>query len=199
MRSNAFSTYQEDGMIWCCGLTKEHLEAFIYWAITCWNARTRAGRGNISYRKYKPLRTDQALVEEDEQAAAEARRGRGSGAGAGAGEEEGEGVEDATWLQARRDAEAARAAGNGETVAVVRKAPKRKKKKAAPAPQRLDASTGRAAREAALRRSQHGASDSSSSSDSDCELEVMLQAAPADVNVETGTWLTASRFWGFGR
>lgn len=41
---------------WCCGLTKEHIETFIYWAITCWSSRTKSGRGDISYRKYQPLR-----------------------------------------------------------------------------------------------------------------------------------------------
>lgn len=45
------------GMFWCCGLTKEHLEAFIYWAVHCWRwGRKSSGRKDISYRQYKPLR-----------------------------------------------------------------------------------------------------------------------------------------------
>ena len=31
------------------------MEAFIYWAITCWS-RKNSGRSSISYRQYKPLR-----------------------------------------------------------------------------------------------------------------------------------------------
>jgi len=49
---------------WCCGLTKEHLEAFIYWAITCWSNRRRSGRGDISYRKYQPLKPDEDTMGE---------------------------------------------------------------------------------------------------------------------------------------
>eukprot|EP01038_Epipyxis_sp_PR26KG_P008633 gene8633-11668_t len=55
---------EEDNSI-CCGLTKEHLEAFIYWAISCWNARMRSGRDTISYRKYKPLRNNQFEMDDD--------------------------------------------------------------------------------------------------------------------------------------
>lgn len=60
---------QDEDTEWCCccGLSKEHLEAFIYWAITCWAGRTRskAGRAHISYRKYKPLRSRTDLQEEE--------------------------------------------------------------------------------------------------------------------------------------
>ena len=62
---------EETNFLWiCCGyLTKEHLEAFIFWAITCWaGSRRKAGRGDISYRKYKPLRSDAALQEEEQAA-----------------------------------------------------------------------------------------------------------------------------------
>jgi hypothetical protein len=41
---------------WCCWLTKEHLEAFIYWAIHCWGGRKQSGRSNIKYSAYSPLR-----------------------------------------------------------------------------------------------------------------------------------------------
>ena len=41
----------------CCWVTKEHVEAFIYWAILCC-ARKSSGRKNISYSKYKPLSTE---------------------------------------------------------------------------------------------------------------------------------------------
>ncbi len=42
----------------CCGwITREHLEAFIYWAITCWS-RKKNGRGGIKYSNYQPLRGD---------------------------------------------------------------------------------------------------------------------------------------------
>mmetsp|Transcript_8705 Transcript_8705/g.12969 ORF Transcript_8705/g.12969 Transcript_8705/m.12969 type:complete len:369 (+) Transcript_8705:45-1151(+) len=52
----------------CCPclrfIRKEHIEAFIYWAIICWasccrGGRRRHGRGDISYSKYTPLRTPQ--------------------------------------------------------------------------------------------------------------------------------------------
>ena len=56
---------KEEDETWCCGLTKEHLEAFIYWAITCWNSRFKSGRANISYMKYKPLHNDIEQMEED--------------------------------------------------------------------------------------------------------------------------------------
>ena len=41
----------------CCGLTKEHVEAIIYWMVTCCRRRS-AGRAEISYRAYKPLRNN---------------------------------------------------------------------------------------------------------------------------------------------
>eukprot|EP01036_Dinobryon_divergens_P031046 gene31046-40383_t len=58
----------EEDELW--GLRKEHIEAFIYWAIICWTnccmgGRRRHGRGDISYSKYTPLRTpaeDQSTV-----------------------------------------------------------------------------------------------------------------------------------------
>jgi uncharacterized membrane protein YgcG len=43
----------------CCfnGLTKEHFEAFLYWAAyCCFFSRRRAGRADISYSSYRPLR-----------------------------------------------------------------------------------------------------------------------------------------------
>jgi hypothetical protein len=44
-------------MIWCCGLTKEHLATFIYWAVHCWQwSRKASGRDKVSYRQYRPLR-----------------------------------------------------------------------------------------------------------------------------------------------
>lgn len=51
-----FSSIMQDDKqpICCCGLTKEHVEAFIYWAIRCWS-RKSAGRENIKYSQYKPL------------------------------------------------------------------------------------------------------------------------------------------------
>lgn len=49
-----FEEEEEEDAACCCGLTKEHLEAFIYWAIQCWSRR-KSGRGDISYRQYKPL------------------------------------------------------------------------------------------------------------------------------------------------
>jgi len=44
--------------ICCCGLTREHLETLIYWAVMCCTRASRksSGRKNISYRKYKPLK-----------------------------------------------------------------------------------------------------------------------------------------------
>lgn len=41
----------------CCGLTREHLEALIYWAVRCCSrgSRKRSGRKLLSYRAYKPL------------------------------------------------------------------------------------------------------------------------------------------------
>jgi hypothetical protein len=177
---------QEEDSCWCCGLTKEHLEAFIYWAITCWNARSRAGRANISYRKYKPLRADHSAMEEDETAAAASRGGGGS---VSANSEAEEGKEDDSWLQARRNAEATNSGANN--VAPVRKAPKRHRK-----PQQTSSQAQSQQSPLQVRRRQTGESDSSS--DSDAEIEVMLQSAPADVNVERGMWLRATKWWGVG-
>ena len=185
-------------MIWCCGLTKEHLEAFIYWAITCWaSSRKKSGRGNISYRKYKPLRMDAAMLEEEEAAV----RGR-AGGGGGGGDEEGDGVEDGDkdkdegWLEARRAAEALQPPTNPTTQ--TKKKTRRPAKKAPTAPtQRMDHSVGKSS--ASVSRSRGVMLEDSSSSDSDCEIEIMLQSAPADTNIESGTWLSASRWWSFGK
>ena len=43
-------------------IRKEHIEAFIYWAIVCWasccmGGRRRHGRADISYSQYAPLKT----------------------------------------------------------------------------------------------------------------------------------------------
>jgi len=42
----------------CCGLTRDHIETLIYWAVLCCTraSRSSSGRKNISYRKYKPLK-----------------------------------------------------------------------------------------------------------------------------------------------
>lgn len=62
MKWDIYPDEEEEEMdLWCCGLTKEHIETFIYWAITCWaslarSSRKKSGRGNIKYRQYKPLR-----------------------------------------------------------------------------------------------------------------------------------------------
>jgi len=44
--------------ICCCGLTREHIETIIYWAVLCCTRASRktSGRKNISYRQYKPLK-----------------------------------------------------------------------------------------------------------------------------------------------
>ena len=45
--------------LWCCcGLTRDHIEVIIYWAILCCTRASRkaSGRKNISYSKYKPLK-----------------------------------------------------------------------------------------------------------------------------------------------
>lgn len=47
----------EEDYVCCCGITKEHIEAFIYWAVMCC-ARRSSGRKDISYRQYKPLRNE---------------------------------------------------------------------------------------------------------------------------------------------
>jgi hypothetical protein len=46
---------EDEALGCCCGLTKEHLEAFIYWMVACWSRRS-SGREKISYRQYQPLR-----------------------------------------------------------------------------------------------------------------------------------------------
>ena len=42
----------------CCGLTREHVEALIYWAVLCCTRASRksSGRKSVSYRSYKPLK-----------------------------------------------------------------------------------------------------------------------------------------------
>lgn len=50
--------FEDDDMepdCWCCGLTKEHFEAFLYWLIHCWS-RKKSGRSDIQYTAYTPLR-----------------------------------------------------------------------------------------------------------------------------------------------
>ena len=49
---------KDDGTV-CCGLTRQHIEAFIYWMIMCWS-RKKSGRKGIRYRSYKPLKTDES-------------------------------------------------------------------------------------------------------------------------------------------
>lgn len=52
-----FEEDEEIGNFWCCGLTKEHLEAFIFWAVNCWRwSRKSSGRNDIKYRQYRPLK-----------------------------------------------------------------------------------------------------------------------------------------------
>lgn len=43
----------------CCGLTKEHVETFIYWGVRCcfwFTSRRKDERNKIKYREYNPLR-----------------------------------------------------------------------------------------------------------------------------------------------
>jgi hypothetical protein len=40
----------------CCNITREHIEAFLYWFLLCCSRR-KDGRKDISYRQYQPLRT----------------------------------------------------------------------------------------------------------------------------------------------
>ena len=43
----------------CCGLTKEHVETFIYWGVRCcfwFSSRRKDERSKIKYREYNPLR-----------------------------------------------------------------------------------------------------------------------------------------------
>jgi len=44
----------EDQDLCCCGLTKDHIEAIIYWIVRCC-ARKSAGRDDISYRDYNTV------------------------------------------------------------------------------------------------------------------------------------------------
>lgn len=61
--------------IWCCGLQKEHFEAFLYWLIMCWS-RKKSGRSKIKYSAYSPLSNEST---------------HSTGAGAGATSEHGTG------------------------------------------------------------------------------------------------------------
>ncbi len=46
---------EEDSKV-CCGLTKEHFEAFIYWIVRCcFVSRKKDGRGDIKYSQYSPM------------------------------------------------------------------------------------------------------------------------------------------------
>lgn len=199
---------------WCCGLSKEHIEAFIYWAIMCWaRSRRKSGRGDISYRKYRPLRANGALQEEE--AAAEAKHAQDM-ADREASEQE------PAWLAARREAEAkreadakreaaARGAGaqteGGKGTPTTTAAGKKKKRAVSGQQQPVNrknnsAAAARAAQQLANtrhilhRRELNSESESSSSSD---EEEYMLQSAPADKGVEKGTWFSPSRWGSFGR
>jgi hypothetical protein len=43
----------------CCGyLTKEHIEAFLYWAMHCWGRNKSKARKGIKYSNYRPLKPD---------------------------------------------------------------------------------------------------------------------------------------------
>ena len=85
-----YSDDEEDNICWCCGcgyITKEHVEAFIYWAVMCC-ARRRDGRRDISYRHYKPLTAEASEhgLPEDEGSSSsmsmdESDDGRGGGNG----------------------------------------------------------------------------------------------------------------------
>jgi len=54
----------DDDAVCCWGwITKEHIEAFIYWAIRCWSRRGASkdknnNRNNIKYSQYKPLKSN---------------------------------------------------------------------------------------------------------------------------------------------
>lgn len=50
--------YLDNKKVICCGLTKEHLEAFIYWAVRCClkGGRRNDGRAEIKYTDYNPMR-----------------------------------------------------------------------------------------------------------------------------------------------
>lgn len=193
---------------WCCGLSKEHLEAFIYWAIMCWASRSKAGRADISYRKYRPLRPDAVTQEED--AAAEARQHAQDLQDREAGDR------DPAWLAARRAAEAKKEAataaaavaqGSSHGANAEHTTPEGKKKPAKKPLKRKGnaAAAAKASLELAHtrhvlhRREAHGDSDSDSTDSSEEEVEFMLQSAPADKGVEKGTWLAATKWYGFGR
>ncbi len=46
---------EEDKSI-CCGLTREHIETFIWWFVRCcFVSRRKDGRAGIKYREYKPM------------------------------------------------------------------------------------------------------------------------------------------------
>lgn len=191
---------------WCCGLSKEHLEAFIYWAIMCWaSSRRKSGRADISYRKYRPLRGDAAVLEEE--AAAEAKHAQQ--------EMDRAGDKDPAWLAARREAEAQRAAAaaaaqgsqhgtDAQAMKSVRGAAHDKKlaqqKKPLRRKNQQTAVAAKASQE--LSRSRHilhqHEADSNSSGSSTDEEEHLMQSAPADQGVDKGTWLAPTR-WGFGR
>ena len=48
----------------CCGLTRDHLEALLFWIFTC--SRKRSGREDISYRNYSVVRDHQEEDDGDE-------------------------------------------------------------------------------------------------------------------------------------
>jgi hypothetical protein len=64
IKKSADETVDDDDAVCCWGwITKEHVEAFIYWAIRCWSRRgatkdKRNNRNNIKYSQYKPLRNN---------------------------------------------------------------------------------------------------------------------------------------------
>lgn len=60
--------------LFCGLLTKEHLEAFIYWSITCWNSRKKAGRSTIKYSQYKPLKNVEGEGEDELEGESEVTR-----------------------------------------------------------------------------------------------------------------------------
>lgn len=190
---------------WCCGLSKEHLEAFIYWAIMCWaTSRRKSGRADISYRKYRPLRPDE--VAQEEEAAAEAKHAQQE-------MDREAGDENPAWLAARRAAEAKKEAAaaaqgaQGEPATVPGKKTAQSAGKKPPRRKGSSAAAAKASQE--LARTRHvlhqretngnDSEGSGSSTDSDAEELYMLQSAPADKDHEKGTWLSATKWYGFGR
>lgn len=158
------------------------MEAFIYWAITCWaNSRRKSGRGDISYRQYKPLRAN-AIIEEEEEALSAQRQYQST---VSTGEQASDKDSGEGWLEARRAAEAQ-----------TNKMHPKKKKIVLRKAQTLGMENMNMSNE---KNSMTTNYDSDSSSSSDGEIDVMLLAGPADVSVESGTWLSASRWWGFSR